>query len=230
LGAKNMGEKRTIKWLGIHVTGSHRILVGNLWKRVTDLGEKCSQDALRSGRNLVSLKLQLRVILKCLREKKIAITEGQQKLYCTGVCQYLSGIFGLGIALSGRFVKRLTTIERWVGHGKRSPNGTTRHTEVYDIINCGPRNRFTVLTQFGPVIAHNCVQSIARDIMAEALLRLERAGFPTVLSVHDESISEVEIKENRSIDEYIRLMKIVPTWARGLPVGAEAWRGKRYRK
>jgi DNA polymerase len=28
---------------------------------------------------------------------------------------------------------------------------------TYDILNCGPRNRFTVVTDAGPIIAHNCM-------------------------------------------------------------------------
>lgn len=27
---------------------------------------------------------------------------------------------------------------------------------VYDLVNCGPRNRFVVLTEAGPIISHNC--------------------------------------------------------------------------
>lgn len=33
---------------------------------------------------------------------------------------------------------------------------TSAKVRTYDILNCGPRNRFVVLTDRGPVIAHNC--------------------------------------------------------------------------
>lgn len=35
------------------------------------------------------------------------------------------------------------------------PTGWDRAGDVYDIINCGPRSRFTVLSEAGPLIAHN---------------------------------------------------------------------------
>ena len=87
-----------------------------------------------------------------------------------------------------------------------------------------------MLSTYGGKITENIVQSIARDIIAEAMVRLEAAGYPTVLSVHDEVISEVPIKDNRSLDEYEYLMSVVPTWATGLPLGADVFRSKRYRK
>lgn len=40
---------------------------------------------------------------------------------------------------------------------KSSPRKTVAEEPTYDILNCGPRSRFVVLTDAGPVVAHNCL-------------------------------------------------------------------------
>jgi hypothetical protein len=101
---------------------------------------------------------------------------------------------------------------------------------VYDLLNCGPRHRFTVRgPDRRPFIVHNCVQAIARDLMAEAMLRLEDAGYPVVLTVHDEVVAEVPDGFG-SVGEFVQLMTALPGWAEGCPVTAEGGSGYAYKK
>lgn len=82
---------------------------------------------------------------------------------------------------------------------------------------------------YGGKLTENVVQAIARDLMAEAMLRIDRAGFDIVLSVHDELLAEASIGE-KDLEEFKTLMAELPHWAEGLPVRVEGWKGPRYKK
>jgi DNA polymerase bacteriophage-type len=82
---------------------------------------------------------------------------------------------------------------------------------------------------YGGKITENVVQAIARDLLAEAMLRVEAAGYPIVLHVHDELIAEMA-EGFGTADKFKALVTTLPTWAAGLPVAAKAWSGRRYAK
>lgn len=84
-------------------------------------------------------------------------------------------------------------------------------------------------TTYGGKLVENIVQGTARDVMAAGLLRLKDAGYQPILSVHDEVISEIP-RGWGSLEEFERILATPPPWAEGLPIAAEGWRGKRYRK
>jgi DNA polymerase bacteriophage-type len=82
---------------------------------------------------------------------------------------------------------------------------------------------------YGGLWTENVVSGIARDLLAEAMLRIEAAGYPIVLHVHDEIVAEVPDGFG-SLDEFTKLMTRKPAWALDLPIAAKAWSGKRFTK
>ncbi len=75
---------------------------------------------------------------------------------------------------------------------------------------------------YGGKIIENIDQAIARDLLADAMLRIDETGDEIVMHVHDEVIVEVPdecVDEAR--DSMEAIMKVVPVWAKGLPVNAK---------
>src|SRR5262249_12230123 len=83
---------------------------------------------------------------------------------------------------------------------------------------------------YGGTWTENVVSGIARDLLADAMLRIEAAGYPIVLHVHDEIVAEVPEGFFGSTNEFTHLMIRKPAWALDLPIAAKAWTGKRYTK
>jgi DNA polymerase len=95
-----------------------------------------------------------------------------------------------------------------------------RYADPRDPFN--PRKR---IGTYGGRLAENVTQGGARDVMAEALVRLVRAGYRPVGHVHDEILTEGG--DLRSVEA---LMTVVPKWAKGLPIDGEGFVTRRYKK
>ncbi len=83
---------------------------------------------------------------------------------------------------------------------------------------------------YGAKLVENIVQAIARDILAEAMVRVDRHPMPIVLTVHDEIVVQVEDDWNMEPEDLKFMMEQTPEWAEDLPLAVEAHRGNLLRK
>lgn len=109
---------------------------------------------------------------------------------------------------------------------KTQPNQSNFRKIVDDGTNTSVWAR---ISTYGGGLAENVTQAASRDLLAEAMFRLEDAGYPIILHVHDENVSEVD-EDFGSVDEYEEIMSELPPWAKGLPVACSGFEGERYKK
>jgi DNA polymerase len=89
-----------------------------------------------------------------------------------------------------------------------------------------PRKRF-----YGGLLVENLIQATARDVLADMVLKIEAAGIPVVLTVHDEVVCEVaEDRAQEALGLIERIMSTPPEWMPALPVACEAKIEERYGK
>ena len=107
--------------------------------------------------------------------------------------------------------------------------------DVRDGITVRSQNTFTrqwgrnIL--IGSSIFQSAVQGIARDMLAEACILIEKEGFEIINLVHDEVLLLAEEEEGETaLDRVTKLMITPPKWALDFPLAAEGWVDKRYRK
>lgn len=97
-------------------------------------------------------------------------------------------------------------------------------TVVYDSER-GPKSLY------GGLITENVVQAMCRDIMCDALVRLDRAGYNIVLHVHDEIGSEErEELAREKLRGMVEVMSTPPDWAEGFPLEVEGYTCRRFAK
>jgi DNA polymerase len=109
---------------------------------------------------------------------------------------------------------------------KTTPWGDQRDALHYMGIT---NNQWCEQSAYGGLLTENITQAVARDILAESLKRCEKNGYPVVMHVHDCVVSEIP-ESKGSLTEFKKIICELPTWAKGLPIVAEGYRGKRFQK
>lgn len=93
----------------------------------------------------------------------------------------------------------------------------------------GTNNKWQRQETYSGKLVENATQAIARDILAEAMFRIEKQGIHIVGSVHDEVICEVP-QGKYSVEDICNLMAVNPKWCQEMPLKAAGYRGVYYFK
>ena len=93
----------------------------------------------------------------------------------------------------------------------------------------GANNKWVRGETYSGKLTENITQATARDLLAEAMRRMELAGLGIVGHVHDEVILEVP-KGQYTVDDVCSIMNQNPRWADGLPLSSAGYTGNYYFK
>lgn len=90
--------------------------------------------------------------------------------------------------------------------------------------------KWSNLETYGGKLVENVVQAIARDLLAEAMVRLDKAKYDMAAHVHDEVVIELPDARASELHAIEDMMSETPIWADGLPLAAEGFVTKHYKK
>lgn len=84
---------------------------------------------------------------------------------------------------------------------------------------------------WGGILAENCSQAMARDVLCYQMLEIEKAGLDIILHVHDEIIVECdEADAEKALETMNRIMSTAPEWCSNLPLSSEGYISQHYTK
>lgn len=169
-------------------------------------------DAWRQANpNIVRLWWDIdRAASTCVREKTATQCRGIKFIYQSGM---------MFIVLpSGR---RLVYVKPKIGINRYGNESVTFE-------GVGEQKKWLRLESYGPKFVENIVQATARDILAEAMLRLDTRGYKIVMHVHDEAV--IEAPADASLEDICGVMGQTPAWAKGLLLRADGYVCDFYKK
>ncbi|MGI6646812.1 MAG: DNA polymerase [Limnochordia bacterium] len=138
--------------------------------------------------------------------------------HCYGLCsEFRSGMLFITLP-SGR---RLAYVKPKIGLNRFGRDAVT-----YEGI--GNTKKWERTETYGPKLVENIVQAISRDILCDAMRRLDDAGLSIVMHVHDEVV--IEADDGVLLDEVCQIMSVTPHWAKGLILRADGFRCPFYQK
>ena len=146
----------------------------------------------------------------CVREKTTTECRGIKFIYQSGMM--------FVVLPSGR---RLVYVKPRMGVNRYGNESVTFE-------GVGEQKKWLRLESYGPKFVENIIQATARDILAEAMLRLDAHGYKIVMHVHDEAV--IEAPADTSLEDICEVMGQTPTWAKGLLLRADGYICDFYKK
>lgn len=133
---------------------------------------------------------------------------------------YRSGILFITLP-SGRslaYIRPRIEIDERFGKDKLTYEGIEPNTRKWGRVDT-----------YGGKLTENIIQAIARDCLAESMLRFDDRGYKIAFHVHDEVVLDVP-NNFGSLEEVEDIMGMDISWAPGLPLRAEAFESNYYKK
>ena len=94
----------------------------------------------------------------------------------------------------------------------------------------GINRKWRQLETYGGKLVENIVQATARDLLAEAITRIEKADHQVVMHIHDEVVIDEPQDSGTTVAHICHLMNQLPAWATGLPIDAAGYECDFYMK
>ena len=105
------------------------------------------------------------------------------------------------------------------------PNRFGRMAVTFEGLNAG--NKWVRGETYSGKLVENITQATARDLLAEAMRRMELTGLEIVAHVHDEVIIEAPV-DSITVEDVCSIMNKNPPWAEGLPLSSAGYVGEKF--
>ena len=149
-------------------------------------------------------------VMTCVRERRDTQTHGIR-------FSYRSGMMFITLP-SGR---NLVYVRPRIGMNRFG-------NEAVTFEGVGEQKKWLRLESYGPKFVENIVQATSRDILVEAMQRLNEHGYKIVMHIHDEAV--IEASESSSLEDICAVMGKTPEWANGLLLRADGYVCDFYKK
>lgn len=155
-GVVYQGYKDTLTAHGLTATSEHRVLVGDSWMAWREALVPSTFPSVLSSATLPSSNTSTATALKpaeftAFMETHLSSNDANPETYDSFL---IATVHGINVK---------DAVSNLGAHSLR------QKTHVYDLLNCGPRARFTVLTVGGPILIHNCILGLGYQMGAAKL-------------------------------------------------------------
>lgn len=146
-----------------------------------------------------------------------AVKDKQPQTYKCLTFEYQSGMLFIGLPSGRRLAYAKPSIYR---------NDYDRDEIAY--MGVDATKKWGKINSYGPKFVENIIQAMSRDILAEAMDRLEAAGYDIVMHVHDEAV--IEAPRDAVLEDACQIMSKAPDWTPGLILNAAGYECDFYQK
>ena len=146
-----------------------------------------------------------------------AVKDKQPQTYKCLTFEYQSGMLFIGLPSGRRLAYAKPSVYR---------NDYDRDEIAY--MGVDATKKWGKINSYGPKFVENIIQAMSRDILAEAMERLEAAGYDIVMHVHDEAV--IEAPRDAVLEDVCQIMSKAPDWTPGLILNAAGYECEFYQK